>query len=111
MLSGKLNAKFYPPAIYKNSTQPEIRVNRVRDNESQLYMLTCNNTNSYRLSHKPNKINVVELMFLNQNYFHSLSQIYLSKYVYYLGIKIGSQVKHPVIDFDIFTLCYFTCLF
>jgi hypothetical protein len=24
--------------------------------------------------------------------------------MYYLGIKIGSQVKHPVIDFDIFTL-------
>jgi hypothetical protein len=54
----------------KNSTQLDIRVNRVRDNESQL-----------------------------------------SKHVYYLGIKIGSQVKHPVIDFDIFTLGYFTCLF
>jgi hypothetical protein len=37
-------------------------------------------------------------------YLHSLSQIYLSKHVYYLlGIKIGSQVKHSVIDFDIFT--------
>jgi hypothetical protein len=46
----------------KNSTQPEIRVNRVRDNESQ-------------------------------------------------RIKIGSQVKHPVIDFDIITLGYFTYLF
>jgi hypothetical protein len=44
-------------------------------------------------------------------YLHSLSRIYLSKHVYYLGIKIGSQVKHPVIDFDIFTLGYFTCLF
>ena len=44
-------------------------------------------------------------------YLHSLSQIYLSKHVYYLGIKIGSQVKHPVIEFDIFTLGYFTCLF
>jgi hypothetical protein len=32
----------------------------------------------------------------------------MSKHVYYLGIKIGSQVKHPVIDFDIFTLGYFT---
>jgi hypothetical protein len=38
-------------------------------------------------------------------------RIYLSKHVYYLGIKIGSQVKHPVIDFDIFALGYFTCLF
>ena len=38
-------------------------------------------------------------------------QIYLSKHVYYLGIKIGSQVKHPVMEFDIFTLGYFTCLF
>jgi hypothetical protein len=28
-----------------------------------------------------------------------------------LGFKIGSQVKHPVIEFDIFTLGYFTCLF
>ena len=44
-------------------------------------------------------------------YLHSLSQIYLSKHVYYLRIKIGSQVKHPVIEFDIFTLGYFTCLF
>jgi hypothetical protein len=48
---------------------------------------------------------------LKPYYLHSLSQIYLSKHVYYLGIKIGSQVKHPVIDFDIFTLGYFTCLF
>jgi hypothetical protein len=44
-------------------------------------------------------------------YLHSFSQIYLSKHVYYLGIKIGSQVSHLVIDFDIFTLGYFTCLF
>jgi hypothetical protein len=43
-------------------------------------------------------------------YLHSLSQIYLSKHVYYLGLKIGSQVKHPVIDFDMLTLGYFTCL-
>jgi hypothetical protein len=42
---------------------------------------------------------------------NSLSQIYLSKHVYYLRIKIGSQVKHLVIEFDIFTLGYFTCLF
>jgi hypothetical protein len=35
-------------------------------------------------------------------YLHSFSQIYLSKHVYYLGIKIGSQVKHPVIEFDMF---------
>ena len=44
-------------------------------------------------------------------YLHSLSRIYLSKHVYYLEIKIGSQVKHSVIAFDIFTLGYFTCLF
>jgi hypothetical protein len=44
-------------------------------------------------------------------YLHSLSWIYLSKHVYYLGIKIGSQVKHPVIDFDIFTLSYFTFVY
>jgi hypothetical protein len=44
-------------------------------------------------------------------YLHSLSQIYLSKHVYYLRIKIRSQVKHPVIEFDIFTFGYFTCLF
>jgi hypothetical protein len=41
-------------------------------------------------------------------YLHSLSRIYLSKHVYYLELKIGSQVKHPVTDFDIFTLGYFT---
>jgi hypothetical protein len=44
-------------------------------------------------------------------YLHSLSRIYLSKHVYYLGTKIRSQVKYLVIDFDMFTLGYFTCLF
>jgi hypothetical protein len=44
-------------------------------------------------------------------YLHSLSRIYLSKHVYYLGLKIGSQVKHPVIDFDIFTFGYPKLLF
>ena len=61
----------------------------------------------FRLS----RIKVLVLRCRKPYYLHSLSRIYLSKHVYYLGIKIGSQVKHPVIDFDIFTLGYFTCLF
>ena len=35
-------------------------------------------------------------------YLHSLSRNYLSKHVYYLGIKIGSQVKHPVIEWHFY---------
>ena len=34
------------------------------------------------------------------------SKFRLSKHVYYLGLKIGSQLKHPVIDFDIFTYLF-----
>jgi hypothetical protein len=58
----------------------------------------------FRLS----RIKVVVPRCRKPYYLHSLSRIYLSKHVYYLGIKIGSQVKHPVIDFDILTLGYFT---
>jgi hypothetical protein len=76
-----------------NSTQPEIRVNRIRDNESQLHVIFS-----------------LDFVLRKPYYLHSLSLIYLSKHVYYLRIKIGSQVKHPVIEFDIFTLGYFTCL-
>ena len=32
----------------KNSTQPEIRVNRIRDNESQLYLFFQNKANNQK---------------------------------------------------------------
>jgi hypothetical protein len=57
-----------------------------------------------------NFIKVLDPRCRKPYYLHPLSRIYLSKYVYYLEIKIGSQVKHSVIAFDIFTLGYFTCL-
>ena len=43
-------------------------------------------------------IQVSDYRLLVASCLHSLSQIYVSKHVYYLGIKIRSQVKHPVID-------------
>ena len=60
-------------------------------------------SNSEESKFRLSRINVVVPRCRKPYYLHSLSQIYLSKHVYYLGIKIGSQVKHPVIDFDIFT--------
>ena len=71
-----------------------------------IYNLTPVESNSHESKFRLSRIKV-----LVPYYLHSLSRIYLSKHVYYLGIKIGSQVNNPVIDFDIFTLGYFTCLF
>ena len=76
-----------------------------------IYNLTPVESNSDESKFRLSRIKVLVPRCRKPYYLHSLSQIYLSKHVYYLGIKIGSQVKHPVIDFDIFTLCYFTCLF
>jgi hypothetical protein len=76
-----------------------------------IYNFTPVESNSDESKFRLSRIKVLVPRCKKPYYLHSLSQIYLSKHVYYLGIKIGSQVKHPVIDFDIFTLGYFTCLF
>ena len=76
-----------------------------------IYNLTPVESNSDESKFRLSRIKVLVSRCRKPYYLHSLSQIYLSKHVYYLGIKIGSQVKHPVIEFDIFTLGYFTCLF
>ena len=76
-----------------------------------IYNLTPVESNSDESKFWLSRIKVLVPRCRKPYYLHSLSQIYMSKHVYYLGIKIGSQVKHPVIDFDIFTLGYFTCLF
>ena len=76
-----------------------------------IYNLTPVESNSDESKFRLSRIKILVLRCRKPYYLHSLSQIYLSKHVYYLGIKIASHVKHPVIDFDIFTLGYFTCLF
>ena len=76
-----------------------------------IYNLTPVVSNSDESKFRLSRIKVLVPRCRKPYYLHSLSQIYLSKHVYYLGIKIGSQVKHLVIDFDIFTFGYFTCLF
>ena len=76
-----------------------------------IYNLTPVESNSDESKFRLSRIKVLVPRCKKPYYLHSLSQIYLSKHVYYLRIKIGSQVKHPVIEFDMFTLGYFTCLF
>jgi hypothetical protein len=76
-----------------------------------IYNLTPVESNSDESKFQLSRIKVLVPRCRKPYYLHSLSRIYLSKHVYYLGIKIGSQVKHLVIVFDIFTLGYFTCLF
>jgi hypothetical protein len=76
-----------------------------------IYNLTPVESNSNESKFRLSQIKVLVPRCRKPYYLHSLSRIYLSKHVYYLGTKIGLQVKHPVIDFDIFTFGYFTCLF
>jgi hypothetical protein len=76
-----------------------------------IYNLTPVESNSDESKFRLSRIKVLVARCRKPYYLHTLSRTYLSKHVYYLGIKIGSQVKHPVIDFDIFTSGYFTCLF
>ena len=76
-----------------------------------IYNLTPVESNSDESKFRLSRIKVLVPRCRKPYYLHSLSRIYLSKHVYYLGLKIGSQIKHPVIDFDIFTVGYFTCLF
>ena len=98
--------------MYKYSWLPLSRTRLTRisgwDKFLSKYIVESNSDESkFRLS----RIKVLVPRCRTPYYLHSLSRIYLSKHVYYLGFKIGSQVKHPVIEFDIFTLGYFTCLF
>ena len=72
-----------------------------------IYNLTPVELNLDESKFRLSRIKVLVLRCRKPYYLQSLSRIYLSKHVYYLGIKIGSQVKHPVIDFDIFTLDMF----
>jgi hypothetical protein len=76
-----------------------------------IYNLTPVESNSDESKFRLSRIKVLVPRCRNPYYLHLLSQIYLSKHVYYLWIKIGSQVKHPVIEIYILTLGYFTCLF
>ena len=72
-----------------------------------IYNLTPVESNSDESKFRLSRIKVLVPRCRKPYYLHSLSRNYLSKHVYYL-LKIGSQVKHSVIDFDIFTLGYFT---
>ena len=76
-----------------------------------IYNFTPVESNSDESKFRLSQIKVLVPRCRKPYYLHSLSRNYLSKHVYYLGITIGSQVKHSVIDFDIFTSGCFTCLF
>jgi hypothetical protein len=62
-----------------------------------IYNLTPVESNSDESKFWLSRIKVLVTRCRKPYYLHSLSQIYLSKHVYYLGIKIGSQVKHNYI--------------
>jgi hypothetical protein len=67
-----------------------------------IYNLTPVESNSDESKFRLSRIKVFVLRCRKPYYLHSLSRIYLSKHVYYLGIKIGSQVKHLVIDWHFY---------
>jgi hypothetical protein len=69
-----------------------------------IHNLTPVESNSDESKFRLSRIKVLVPRCRKPYYFHSLSRIYLSRHVYYLEIKIGSQVKHPVNDFDMVTL-------
>ncbi len=117
-----LQSKVFPSKIYSWLSLSRIRLTRISGwveflSKSRtslcinIYNLTPVESNSDESKFRLSRIKVLVPRCRKPYYLHSLSQIYLSKHVYYLRIKIGSQVKHPVIEFDIFTLGYFTCLF
>ena len=76
-----------------------------------IYNFTPVESNSDESKFRLSQIKVLVPRCRKPYYLHSLSRNYLSKHVYYLGITIGSHVKHLVIDFDILTSGCFTCLF
>jgi hypothetical protein len=105
--------------MYSRLSLSRIRLSRIygwveflSKSRTSLCIYICNLTpvesNSDESNFRLSRIKVLVPRCRKPYYLHSLSQIYLSKHVYYLRIKIGSQVKHPVIEFDIFTLGYFT---
>ena len=63
-----------------------------------IYNLTPVESNSDESKFRLSRIKVLVPRCRKPYYLHSFSQIYLSKHVYYLGIKIGSQVKHPSLN-------------
>jgi hypothetical protein len=65
---------------------------------NNIYNLTPVELNSDELKFRLSRIKVLVPRCRKPYYLHSLSQIYLSKLVYYLGIKIGSQVTHRSIQ-------------
>ena len=67
-----------------------------------IYNLTPVESNLDESKFRLSQIKVLVPRCRKPYYLHSLSRIYLSKHVYYLGIKIGSQVKHPVIDWHFY---------
>jgi hypothetical protein len=67
-----------------------------------IYNLTPVKSNSDESKFRLSRIKVLVPRCRKPYNLHSLSRIYLSKDVYYLGIKIGSQVKHPVIDWHFY---------
>jgi hypothetical protein len=67
-----------------------------------IYNLTPVESNSDESKFRWSRIKVLVPRCRKPYYLHSLSRIYQSKHVYYLGIKIGSQVKHPVIDWHFY---------
>ena len=71
-----------------------------------IYNLTPVESNSDESKFRLSRIKVLVPRCKKPYYLHSLSQIYLSKHVYYLGIKIGSQVKHPVIDWHFYLMLF-----
>ena len=101
--------------VYSRLTRISGRVEFLSKSRTSLciniYNLTPVEPNSDESKFRLSRIKVLVPRCRKPYYLHSLSRIYLSKHVYYLEIKIGSQMKHPVIAFDIFTLGYFTCLF
>jgi hypothetical protein len=67
-----------------------------------IYNLTPVESNSDELKFRLSRIKVLVPRCKKPYYLHSLSRNYLSKHVYYLGIKIGSQLKHPVIEWHFY---------
>ena len=94
--------RFWYSIIGRSSKYPVNRV-LVAIPSINIYNLTPVESNSDESKFRLSRIQVLVPRCRKPYYLHSLSRIYLSKYMYYLGIKIRSQVKHPVIDFDIFS--------
>jgi hypothetical protein len=76
-----------------------------------IYNLTPVESNSDESKFWLSRIKVLVPRCRKPYYLHSLSRIYLSRHVYYLGIKTDHRWNIRSSLTDIFTLGYFTCLF